>query len=80
MVNRLEERKIFIKGEEKCPNRMFMHFPDRFEAFKDKRFDLLLVERKVIDQCVEYCGGNLTHAAILLGLDRRTLARKIGKP
>ena len=37
------------------------------------------VERRYVLQVLEHCGGNRTEAARVLGLDRKTLYRKLIK-
>jgi hypothetical protein len=42
--------------------------------------DLMDVERQVIDHALKLSGGNRTRAAALLGIDVRTLRRKLNGP
>ena len=43
----------------------------------DECFDLAEIEKKTILKAIEHTGGNRTEAAILLGISRRTLHRKL---
>lgn len=44
---------------------------------QDRRFNLFDVEMKTIKECLDYCQGNKSTVASMLGIDRRTLQRKL---
>lgn len=41
--------------------------------------NLRLVERQTIERALHATGGNLSRAAVLLGIDRSTLRRKLSR-
>ena len=51
--------------------------PQTTTLLEDESFDLAEIEKKTILKAIQHTGGNRTEAAILLGISRRTLHRKL---
>jgi two-component system response regulator HydG len=65
---------------EDLPPRIRRHEPSRVVIAADTADDLLPlaeVERRYVMRALEATGGNRTRAAKLLGVDRKTLRRKL---
>ena len=58
-------------------NRPTITLSHRPELDGDRRLTLAEIEHEYIEQTVSAYHGNLTQAAIALGIDRRTLYRKL---
>ena len=67
---------------EDLPERIRQYRADRFEAVTESAADIVPleeIERRYITRVLKILGGNKAQAAHLLGLDRRTLYRKLEK-
>jgi two-component system response regulator HydG len=67
---------------EELPDRIRSHEGERFVMSADSQDDILPLdemERRYIYRVLKLAGGNKTRAAELLGIDRRTLYRKLGR-
>jgi two-component system response regulator HydG len=62
------------------PEKIQRHVPDQFVVAIDETTEILPVEeleKRYIRRVIKVCGGNKSKAAVLLGVDRRTLYRKL---
>lgn len=79
------ERAVILSGDgnihlEAIPEKIGQFQPDKLVLVDDDQLpleDLATVERRYIHYVLEKTGGNKTEAARILGLDRKTLYRKL---
>lgn len=62
------------RGRPKSPEYLYM--PTKEER---ERFGLHFVEMQAIDAALKYSDGSITKTARILGIQRRTLQRKLGR-
>ena len=68
---------------ESLPDKIRLHRATRLTVDEDGPLDVLTLDemaRRYVQRVLTACGGNKTHAAKLLGIDRRSLYRRLAEP
>ena len=75
----LERAVILSEGSSLKPDDFLLRRPAERTSGQEEIYNLEELERDAIDRAMKRCGGNVSHAAELLGITRYALYRKLEK-